>query len=59
MAEIINLKRHRRARDKVQADAEAAENRILHGRTKAERERDRLQVEQDQRKLEALRRDDT
>ncbi len=59
MAEIINLKRHRRARDKVQADAKAAENRILHGRTKAERERDRLQVEQDQRKLEALRRDDT
>ncbi len=58
MAEIINLKRHRRARDQIQADAKAAENRILHGRTKAERERDRMQAEQDRRKLDVLRRDD-
>jgi hypothetical protein len=59
MAEIINLKRHRRARDEIQAEAKAAENRILHGRTKAERERDRLQAKQDQRKLDVLRRDDS
>jgi hypothetical protein len=58
VAEVINFKRHRRARDQAEAAAKAAENRVLHGRTKAERERDRLQAEQDQRRLDMLRRDD-
>jgi hypothetical protein len=58
MAEIINLKRHRRARDQDRAEKSAAENRIVYGRTKAERERDRLQAEQDRRKLEMLRREE-
>ncbi len=57
MAEIINLKRVRRARDRVAAETQAAENRVLHGRTKAERERDRKQAEQDRRKLDVLRRE--
>ena len=58
MADIINLRRQRRARDQAQAEVQAAENRILHGRTKAERERDRMQAEQARRKLDALRRDE-
>ena len=58
MAEIINLKRARKARELAAASAEAAGNRALHGRTKAERERERLQAEQDRRRLDALRRDD-
>ena len=58
MAEIINLKRHRRARDAALADTKAAENRILHGRTKAEKARDRLQAERDRQKLDAVRKDE-
>ena len=58
MAEIINLKRHRRVRDAALAETKAAENRVLHGRTKAEKARDRLQAEQDRQKLDALRRDE-
>jgi hypothetical protein len=57
MAEIINLKRQRRARDQALAEAKAAENRILHGRTKAQRDHDRQQAELDRRKLDALRQD--
>ena len=58
MADIINLKRHRRARDKAAADAKATENRIVHGQTKAERDQARLLAKQQQRKLDALRRDE-
>lgn len=39
MAEIVNLRRARKARDRVSDDARAAENRAKFGRTKAERER--------------------
>lgn len=37
MAEIINLRRARKARDRATAEAQAAQNRIEFGRTKAER----------------------
>lgn len=37
MAEIINLRRARKAKARLQAQAEAAENRAKHGRPKAER----------------------
>jgi hypothetical protein len=37
MAEIINLRLARKARDRVGKQAEAAANRALHGQTKAER----------------------
>jgi hypothetical protein len=58
MAEIVNLRQERRRRERAEAGAVAAENRIRHGRTKAERERDRLAAEQAERKLDALRRDE-
>jgi hypothetical protein len=58
MAEIVNLRQERRRRERTEAGAVAAENRIRHGRTKAERERDRLAAEQAERKLDALRRDE-
>jgi hypothetical protein len=58
MAEIINLKHHRRARDAALAQTKAAENRVLHGRTKAERARDTQQAERDRQKLDALRKDE-
>lgn len=46
MGEIVNLNRARKDRDKAARAAQAATNRVAHGRTKAERaaaerERDR------------------
>lgn len=38
MAEIVNLRRARKARDRAEAEARASQNRITFGRTKAERE---------------------
>lgn len=40
MAEIVNLNRYRKAREKERARAEADVNRVRHGRTKAEKLRD-------------------
>lgn len=37
MAEIINLKNARKQKARTQKDAKAAQNRILFGRTKAEK----------------------
>ena len=37
MAEIVNLRRVKKARAKAGAEAQAAENRARHGRTRAER----------------------
>ena len=58
MAEIINLRRARKAAVKAKATQDAAENRVLHGRTKSEQERDRKQADQERRRLDALRRDE-
>ena len=37
MAEIVNLRRVKKARARAEADAEAAANRARHGRTRTER----------------------
>lgn len=37
MAEIVNLKRARKAQSRTEAEAKAQENRVAHGRTKAEK----------------------
>ena len=57
MAEIVNLNRARKARDKAAAKADAAANRVAHGLTKAQRdtakaERERASRLLDQSKLE-------
>ena len=57
MAEIVNLNRARKARDKAAAKAGAAVNRVTHGLTKAQREtaaaeRERLARLLDQSRLE-------
>ncbi|HEV7873537.1 MAG TPA: DUF4169 family protein [Enterovirga sp.] len=39
MAEIVNLRRARKAKAKTDAETQAAQNRIRFGQTKAERER--------------------
>lgn len=40
MAEIVNLNRYRKAREKERAKTDAEENRVRHGRTGAEKRRD-------------------
>ena len=40
MAEPVNLRQARKARDRAAREEQAARNRAFHGRSKAERERD-------------------
>ena len=55
-AEIINLKRARKAKQRHAAETRAEENRAKFGRTKAERHLTRAQHELEARSLEAARR---
>ncbi|WP_269513779.1 DUF4169 family protein [Brevundimonas subvibrioides] len=57
MAEIVNLNRARKARNKAETKSRAEVNRVLHGLTRAERdaaraERERLSRLLDQSRLE-------
>lgn len=42
MGEVVNLRQARKQKARTEKERQAGENRTLHGRTKAERERDRL-----------------
>ncbi|WP_274628378.1 DUF4169 family protein [Arvimicrobium flavum] len=42
MAEIVNLRQARKRKERADRDRVAAENRALHGRSKAERQRDEV-----------------
>jgi hypothetical protein len=55
-AEIINLSKARKAREKEQAAKGAAQNRLKFGRTKAEKTLKKLQDEITVRRLDAARR---
>lgn len=62
-ADIINLRRARKAQARVEKDKRSAENRAIFGRSKAERERadrerDRIRRELDQAKVETGSKDD-
>ncbi len=56
-AEIFNLRKARKARDRTEKEKRAEENRIKFGRTKAERERLASEQELIGRRLEAHKRD--
>lgn len=58
MAEIINLRKARKVKARAEKEAEAAENRAAHGRTKAEKAVGAAQKELTDRTLDAHRRDD-
>ena len=58
MAEIVNLNRYRKAREKERAQAEAEENRARHGRTKADKLRDGREHDRDARSLDGARLED-
>lgn len=57
MAEIINLNRARKARDKAADTTKAAANRVTHGLTKAQRETAKTERERQSRLLDQTRRD--
>ena len=58
-AEIVNLRKARKARDRAGREAEAAANRVKFGRAKADREATSLEEARKARALDAHRRDDT
>ena len=57
MAEIVNLRRARKARARGEKEAQAAANRAKHGRPKAERRRDEAATEMERRRLDGKRLD--
>lgn len=57
MVEIVNLRKIRKAKVRAAAADEAAANRARHGRTLAERERDRMEQAQARRTLDGAKKD--
>ena len=58
MAEIINLRKARKAKARAEKEAEAAENRAKFGQRKEERSQSEAAKDLLDRKLDAHRRDD-
>ncbi len=58
MAEVINLRAARKAKGRQDKAQSAAQNRALHGRTKAERQRQRAEAERAARQIDGARRDE-
>jgi uncharacterized protein DUF4169 len=58
MADIINLRRARKAKTRVQRELEAETNRALHGRTRAEKDRVQAERQRATRTLDGHRLDD-
>ncbi|MCJ2179260.1 DUF4169 family protein [Novosphingobium sp. 2580] len=59
MAEIVNLRMARKARARAADKMQAAENRALHGQTKAERKATEADVTRITRTVEGAKRDRT
>jgi hypothetical protein len=57
MAELFNLNRARKAHARVAEQAQAAQNRALHGRTKAQRSAEAQARARADRELDGARRD--
>jgi hypothetical protein len=58
MAEIVNLNRARKASVRADKQAQAAANRTKHGRTKAEKARDKVETERHHSTLDGAKRSD-
>ena len=57
MAEIVNLRRIRKAKARVAEEAQAKESRLRHGLTKAERERQGKEANLKERRLDGQKLD--
>jgi Domain of unknown function (DUF4169) len=55
MAEIVNLRQARKARARVAAGETAAANRVRFGRSKGEKERERMEAEARAKQLDDAR----
>ena len=58
MAELINLNKARKARERAAAKAQAAENRVKHGRGKGDKAATKLEAERARRELDGMKRED-
>jgi len=58
MAEVVNLRRARKQRDRAVKETLAAANRQLHGQTKAEKSAVRSELERRDALLDGVRRGD-
>jgi capsule polysaccharide export protein KpsE/RkpR len=58
MADIINLRTARKRKARDAKDAQAAENRIKFGRTKAEKELEEAKAALESKRIDAHKRDD-
>lgn len=57
-ADIVNLRRARKAKARVGREQQAAENRVKFGRSKAEREREEGIADLSRRRLDGHKRDE-
>ncbi|MBP2298668.1 DUF4169 family protein [Azospirillum picis] len=58
MGDVVNLNRFRKSRDRAERTKEADANRVRFGRTKAEKDRDRLEADRRARTLDGQKLDD-
>jgi hypothetical protein len=58
MSRIVNLRQARKAKARTEAEAKAAENRALHGRTKAQKQADKAAKDRLARLLDGVKRHD-
>ncbi|PBB31724.1 DUF4169 family protein [Mesorhizobium sp. M1A.F.Ca.IN.020.06.1.1] len=57
MGEVVNLRQARKQKARIEKERLARENRALHGRSKAERERDRLTSDMREKFMDGHRRE--
>ena len=58
MAELINFNRAKKARDRAEDRAQAAENRVRFGQTKGQKAAAKLDAERARRELEGKKREE-
>ncbi|HEY9546042.1 MAG TPA: DUF4169 family protein [Solimonas sp.] len=57
MADIINLNKHRKQKARIEAERQAADNRVRFGRTKAEKDKAAAEAEAAGQRMDQLRRE--
>ena len=57
MSEIVNLRRARKAKARIDAEKNAAANRVAHGRAKAEKNAAKAESEAASKRLDGHKRD--
>lgn len=58
MGDVVNLNRARKAKATTRRQAEAAQNRVAHGRTKAQKDADRAEAARREALLDGAKRED-